>query len=63
MHKVTNRLLWALAFLLAVVLVWRKLRIVILVHLHFWQLLLLFVALAVAIYVVFEVLLGRLGDR
>jgi len=58
-RKVTRRLLWALAFLLAFVLIWRKLRIVVLVRVTFWQLILLFLLLAAAIYVVFEMLLGK----
>ena len=63
MHKVTKRLLWGLAFLFAFALIWRKTRIVIWVPLSFWHLLLLFLGLAVAIYLVFEVLLGRSRSR
>ena len=62
MHKVTKRLLWGLALLFAFVLIWRKVRIVIWVPLSSWQLLLLFLGVAVAIYLVFEILLGR-SDR
>jgi hypothetical protein len=61
-RRVTQRLLWALAFVIAFALIWRKVRIVFLIHLTFWQLLLLFLGLAVAIYLVFDFLLGR-SDR
>lgn len=60
MRGITKRLLWGLAFLFAFYLIWQKVRIVVFVRLSFNQLLLLFVGLAVAIYVIFEVLLG--GD-
>jgi len=62
-HKVTKRLLWSLAFLFAFVLIWRKMRIVILVHLSLWQVVLLFLGLAVVIYLMFEMLLGRSDSR
>jgi hypothetical protein len=62
-HKVTKRLLWGLAFLFAFALIWRKTRIVIWVPLSLWQLLLLFLGLAVVIYLVFEVFLGRSRSR
>lgn len=58
MRNVTQRLLWAVAFLFAFVLIWRKVRIVFFVHVGFWQLLLLFLGLAIGIYLVFEILLG-----
>ena len=58
MRRVTQRLLWAVAFLFAFVLIWRKVRIVFFVHVGFWQLLLLFLGLAVGIHLVFEILLG-----
>lgn len=63
MHKVTKRLLWSLAFLFALVLIWRKVRIVILVHLSLLQVFLLFLGLAVVIYLMFEILLGRSDSR
>ncbi|UCC77725.1 MAG: hypothetical protein JSW37_05015 [Anaerolineales bacterium] len=59
MHQVTKRLLRALALLFALVLIWRKVRIVFFVHVDLWQLALLFLILALAIYLVFESLLGR----
>ena len=62
MRRITQRLLWALAFLFAFAIIWQKVRIVVLVRLSFWQFLGLFFGLAVAIYVVFELLLGR-SDR
>jgi hypothetical protein len=43
--------------------IWRRVRIVFLVTVGFWQLALLFVILAVAIYVIFELVLGGLNDR
>jgi hypothetical protein len=58
-RNITKRLLWGLAFLFAFILIWRKVRIVFFVHVSLWQLLLLFLALAVGIYVLFEILLGR----
>jgi hypothetical protein len=48
-----------LALLFALVLIWRKVRIVFFVHVDLWQLALLFLILALAIYLVFESLLGR----
>jgi hypothetical protein len=57
MHKLTRRLLLGLAFVFAFILIWQKIHIVIWIHATFWQLLLLFVGLAVAIYLVFEWLL------
>jgi hypothetical protein len=52
-------LLWGLAFLFAFVLIWSRVRIVFFVRVSFWQLLLLFVGLALGIYLLFEILLGR----
>ncbi len=63
MRRLTKRLLWGLAFFFAFVLIWREIRIVIFVHIPFWQLLVLFLGLAVAIYLVFEVLTGRSDSR
>ena len=57
MRKLTKRLLWGLAFVFAFILIWQKIRIVVWIHATFWQLLLLFVGLAFAIYLVFEWLL------
>lgn len=57
MRKLTRRLLLGLAFVFAFVLIWQKLRIVVWIHATFGQLLLLFVGLAFAIYLVFEWLL------
>jgi len=57
MRKLTRRLLLGLAFIFAFVLIWQKLRIVVFIHATFTQLLLLFVGLALAIYLVFEWLL------
>ncbi len=62
MRRITKRVLWGLALLFAFVLIWRKVRIVVFVHLTFGQMLLLFLGLALAIYLVFEILLGR-SDR
>jgi len=62
MRSLTKRLLWGLAFVFAFVLIWQKIRIVILIRATFWQLLILFVGLAVAIYLIFEVLFGE-SDR
>jgi len=62
LRRITKRVLWGLALLFAFVLIWRKVRIVVFVHLTFGQMLLLFLGLALAIYLVFEILLGR-SDR
>jgi hypothetical protein len=62
-HRVTKRLMWGLAFLLAFALIWRRTRIVIWVPVSPWQLLLLFLVLAVVVYFVFEGLLGRSDGR
>jgi len=59
LHQVTKRLLWGLALLFALVLIWPKVRIVFFVHVDLWQLAVLFLILALAIYLVFESLLGR----
>lgn len=62
MRRITRRFLWGLSLLFAFVLIWRKVRIVIFVHLTLAQMLLLFLGLAVGIYLVFEILLGP-SDR
>jgi len=62
MRRTTRRLLFALALVFAFAVIWRKVRIVLWVHVGFWQLLILFLVLAIAIYLVFELLLGR-SDR
>ena len=62
MRRITKRFLWGLSLLFAFVLIWRKVRIVVFVHLTFAQMLLLFLGLAVAIYLAFEILLGP-SDR
>ena len=54
MRKLTRRLLLGLAFVFAFILIWQKIRIVVWIHATFGQLLLLFVGLAFAIYLVFE---------
>ena len=56
MRKVTRRLLMGLALIFAFLLIWQKLHIVVLVRANFWQLLGLFGVLALAIYLVLEVL-------
>jgi hypothetical protein len=57
MRRLTRRLLMGLAFVFAFVLIWQKINIIVWVRATFWQLLLLFVGLAFAIYLVFEWLL------
>jgi len=61
-RAITKRLLWGLAFLFAFALIWHKVRIVVFVRVSMWQLLLLFLGLAFAIYLVFEVVLAS-SDR
>jgi len=56
MRKVTRRLLMGLALIFAFLLFWQKLHIVVIVRAGLWQLLGLFGVLAVAIYLVLEVL-------
>jgi hypothetical protein len=51
----------SLAF--AFLMIWRRVRIVFLVRVSFWQLALLFLILASAIYIIFELLLGGLDGR
>ena len=63
MRGITRRFLFGLALVFAFVLIWRKARIVFFVHVTFAQLLLLFLALAVGIYLVFEILLGSSERR
>jgi hypothetical protein len=50
-----------LALLFAAILVWRKIRIVMLVHVSVWQVLLLVLVLALVVYLIFEVLLRGPG--
>jgi hypothetical protein len=57
MRRLTRRLLLGLAFVFAFILIWQKIHIVVWVHATFLQLVLLFVGLAFAIYLVFEWLL------
>jgi len=63
MHRATKRLLWALALVFAFVLLWRRIRIVMFVHVTFWQLGLLFLGLALAIYLIMEVAVDKLRGR
>ncbi len=56
MRKLTRRLLMGLALVFAFLLIWQKLRIVVFIRADFWQLLGLFGILALAIYLVLEVL-------
>ena len=63
MHRATKRLLWGLAFVFAFVLLWRKIRIIMFVHVNFWQLGLLFLGLALAIYLIMEVVMDKLRGR
>jgi hypothetical protein len=63
MHRATKRLLWGLALVFAFVLLWRKIRIVMFVHVTFWQLGLLFLGLALAIYLIMEVAVDKLRGR
>jgi len=63
MRRATKRLLWGLAFVFALVLIWRKIRIVLFVHVTFWQLGLLFLGLALAVYLIMEVLVDKLRGR
>ena len=59
MRRLTRRLLWGLALVFAFLLIWQKLHIIVIVRANFWQLLGLFGILALAIYLVFEVLFGK----
>ena len=63
MGRVSRRIVWLLALALAAVLLWRKLRLVVLVHVSWWQLVLLFLGLAVGLYLVLDVFLGRRTRR
>jgi len=63
LHRITRRLLLGLAFVFAFVLLWRKIRIVVFVRMSFGQLLLLFLGLALAIYLMLEAVLGRRDER
>ena len=63
MRRATRGLLWGLAFVFAFVLIYRKMHIVMLVHVAFWQLALLFLGLAFAIYLIMEVLADKLQRR
>ena len=56
MRRLTKRLLWGLALVFAFIIIWQKVRIVVVVRATFGQLLLLFLGLALAIYLVLEVL-------
>ena len=61
-RRVTRRLLAAVALVFAAMLIWRRVRIVLFVRLSLGQLLLLFLGLALGIYVLFEILL-RSAER
>lgn len=58
MRKLTKRLLWGLALIFSFIIIWQKVHIVVVVRATFWQLLLLFLGLALGIYLVIEVLFG-----
>lgn len=62
-RRVTRRLLAAVALVFAAMLIWRRLRIVLFVRLSLGQLLLLFLGVALAIYVLFEILLSSAERR
>jgi len=56
-------LLAAVALVFAAMLIWRRVRIVLFVRLSLGQLLLLFLGVALAIYVLFEILLSSAERR
>lgn len=60
LRPITKRLIWALAFFFAFLLIWEKVRIVLFVNLSIWGLIALFFGLAFGIYLVFEIIFG--GD-
>lgn len=62
-RRVTRRLLAAVALVFAAMLIWRRVRIVLFVRLSLGQLLLLFLGVALAIYVLFEILLSSAERR
>lgn len=57
-RPLTRRLMWVLAFILAFLIIWHKLRIVIFVNISLWGLIAFFLGLAVVIYLIFDVVLG-----
>lgn len=57
-RSITTRLMWALAFLFAFLLIWKKVRIVLFVNLSIWGLIALFLGLVLGIYLIFEVIFG-----
>ncbi len=57
-RPLTRGLMWALAFILAFLIIWHKLRIVIFVNVSLWGLIIFFLGLAVVIYLIFDVVLG-----
>jgi len=62
-HRITRRVLIALAVIFGAVAIWSRVRIVFWVRVSLWQLALLFVVLAAAIYLLFELLLGARDGR
>ena len=50
--------MWGLALVFSFIIIWQKVHIVVVVRATFWQLLLLFLGLALGIYLVIEVLFG-----
>ncbi len=63
MRRITKRLLLGLAVVFAFVIIWQKVRIVVLIRASMYQLLAAFAVLAVAIYLVLEVLVGKSERR
>jgi hypothetical protein len=57
-RPITARLMWALAFIFAFLLIWKKVRIVLFVNLSIWGLIALFLGLVLGIYLIFEVVFG-----
>ena len=63
MRRLTRSVLLGLALVFAFILIWQKVRIVLWVRASGWQLLALCGVVALGIYLVLEVLLGRSGGR
>ncbi len=63
MGSVMRRLLFTVALLIGIVMLWQRMHIVVFVQASLWQLLAVLLVLAVAIYLTLEAIVERLERR
>ena len=63
MRRLSRFMVLGIALVIAFVLIWRKVHIVIFVRATFWQLLVLYGALAVAVFLILDWVLDRVSGR